>query len=68
MNYYISDLHFLCKSQTYAGINYDNRPFADVEEMNDHILEQWNKKVTNGDTVYILGDVALHGKMMNLYH
>lgn len=62
MNYFISDLHFLCNSQTQAGINYDNRPFANTEEMNNYILRQWNKKVTNGDTVYILGDVSLRGK------
>ena len=63
MNYYISDLHFFCNSQTNAGcVNYDNRPFANVEEMHEYMLRRWNEKVTNGDTVYILGDVALRGK------
>ena len=68
MNYYISDLHFFCNSQTRAGVNYDNRPFANVEEMNNHILKRWNKKVTNGDTVYILGDIALRGKSDDLVY
>lgn len=63
MNYYIGDLHFFCNSQTNAGcVNYDSRPFADVNEMYAYMLRRWNEKVTNGDTVYILGDVALRGK------
>lgn len=63
MIYYISDLHFFCKSQTNEGsVNYDNRPFATVAEMHEHMLRKWNEKVTNGDTIYILGDIALRGK------
>ncbi len=63
MNYYISDLHFFCQSQTNDGaVNYDNRPFANVEEMNDYMLKRWNQKITNADTVYILGDMAFRGK------
>ena len=63
MNYYISDLHFFCQSQTNDGeVNYDNRPFANIEEMNTYMLKNWNKKITNGDTVYILGDIAFRGR------
>lgn len=63
MNYYISDLHFFCESQTNEGyVNYDNRPFDTVEEMNANMLERWNRKITNADTVYILGDIAFRGK------
>lgn len=64
MNYYISDLHFFCNSQIDNGIgeNYDGRPFKSLDEMHQYILEHWNAKVTNGDTVYILGDVALRGR------
>lgn len=61
MNYYISDLHLFCKSQTKEGANYDNRPFENIDDMHDYILTRWNARVTNGDTVYILGDVALRG-------
>ena len=61
MNFYISDLHLFCKSQTKQGQNYDNRPFETVEEMHDYILNRWNGRVTNADTVYILGDIALRG-------
>ena len=59
MNYYISDLHLLNKNQTCAGKNYDQRPFIDEAEMSACILERWNQKVTNGDTVYIMGDISL---------
>lgn len=63
MNYYVSDLHFFCRSQTNDGdVNYDNRPFASVEEMHEYMLQRWNQKITNADTVYILGDIAMRGK------
>ena len=62
MNYYISDLHLFCTSQTQEGVNHDHRPFANVEEMHAHFLSRWNTKVTNSDTVYILGDIALRGR------
>lgn len=59
MNYYIGDLHLFNRNQTDEGRNYDRRPFATVEEMNQYILERWNAKINNGDTVYILGDMAM---------
>lgn len=51
MNYYISDLHFGCQNK-YEGrtLNHDKL-----------IKENWNKIVTNGDTVYILGDIGREG-------
>ena len=51
MNYYIGDLHLFNRNQTDEGRNYDRRPFATVEEMNQYILERWNAKINNGDTV-----------------
>jgi calcineurin-like phosphoesterase family protein len=30
--------------------------------MHTYILNRWNSKITNGDTVYILGDIALKGR------
>ena len=63
MNYYISDMHLFYRSQVReGGINYDNRPFETLEEMHQHFLTHWNTKVTNADTVYILGDVAPQGR------
>ena len=62
MNYYISDLHLFHE----AVIRFDDRPFESLEEMHKAMVEKWNNKVTNGDTVYILGDVSLRGKNEDL--
>lgn len=54
---YISDLHLFHKNVTMAGKNFDDRPYENVEEMNEDILKKWNKNVTNADHVYICGDM-----------
>lgn len=51
-NYYISDLHF----GHYNIMRFDNRPFNSVEEMDKALIDNWNSVVSEGDTVYILGD------------
>ncbi len=61
MNYYISDLHLFHNNVTKAGKDFDDRPFWNLEEMHRVIKERWNAKITNGDTVYILGDMAMRG-------
>lgn len=67
MNYYISDLHFFCKSQLdNGGVNFDKRPYKTLEEMHADIKDRWNKKVTNGDRVFILGDISMRGYNENL--
>ena len=49
----ISDTHFW-----HANIiKYCDRPFADVKEMNDVMVERWNSVVKEQDIVYHLGDV-----------
>lgn len=62
MNYYISDLHLLHENV----LRFDNRPFDTIEHMQETIVNNWNRKVTNGDTVYILGDVSMRGKKEDL--
>lgn len=52
MNYYISDLHWGHKNV----LNFDSRPFENIDEMRDKMIENWNKTVTDNDDVYILGD------------
>lgn len=37
-------------------INYCDRPFRSVEEMNRALVKKWNALVAPGDTVYFLGD------------
>ncbi len=62
MNYYISDLHLFHEN----AIQFDNRPFGCIEDMHDAIRASWNNRITNGDTVYILGDISFRGKKENL--
>lgn len=66
MNYYISDLHLFHKNVTRAGKDFDDRPFDNLEEMHLIVKDKWNAKVTNGDTVYILGDLAMRGTQEDL--
>jgi len=40
-------------------IKFCNRPFANVDEMNEELIRRWNEKIAPGDEVYHLGDFAL---------
>jgi calcineurin-like phosphoesterase family protein len=40
-------------------IKFCDRPFNDVEEMNEVMIENWNKKIGPNDDVYHLGDFAM---------
>ena len=53
---YIADLHFY-----HDNLNHrmDMRGFSGYEEMNAHMVRQWNDHVTKKDEVYILGDFAI---------
>ena len=39
-------------------LGYSHRPFADVEQTNDRLVQHWNEVVRPDDTVWVLGDVA----------
>lgn len=52
-NFYIADWHYSHRNI----IAYDNRPFFDVAEMNQKLIENWNSAVKDTDTVYVLGDM-----------
>lgn len=43
-------------------IEYCNRPYSSVFEMNEDMIYRWNKVVSKNDRVYHLGDLALAGK------
>jgi len=53
--WFISDTHFWHKNI----IRFCNRPFENVIEMNETIIDNWNCRVKNSDIIYILGDFAL---------
>ena len=54
MIYYTSDLHL---GHTNV-IKLCDRPFSSIEEMDETLIANWNAKVHNDDTVYILGDLV----------
>lgn len=56
MRYYIADCHFYHRNLL---AQMDNRPFDSVEQMNEYMIEKWNKKVHAHDEVVILGDLSL---------
>ncbi|MBO4457568.1 MAG: metallophosphoesterase family protein [Butyrivibrio sp.] len=56
MIYYIADCHFFHNA---LNDKMDKRGFKSCEEMNEYMIERWNNKVTNADTVVILGDLSL---------
>jgi calcineurin-like phosphoesterase family protein len=55
VDYFISDMHFGHKKI----IGYCNRPWKTVQEMNDGIVRRWNHSITDGDRVFVVGDVFL---------
>ena len=38
-------------------LGFDNRPFTSIEQMNKELIRRWNNAVSDGDLVYILGDM-----------
>ncbi len=50
-----SDDHF----GHYNIIGYSGRPYQDVHHMHKGLVDGWNNAVDPGDTVYILGDIAM---------
>lgn len=54
----ISDTHF-----NHARIiDYCNRPYADVKEMDEDMIKKWNETVSNSDVVLHCGDFGLGNK------
>ena len=42
-------------------IRFCNRPFSDVNEMDNELIRRWNEVVKSNDNVYHLGDFAFGG-------
>lgn len=58
MIYYTSDLHLGHEN----CISMCNRPFSSIEEMDEKLIEAWNKRVHKDDVVFILGDLMFKSK------
>ncbi len=57
MNYYFADSHL-----GHANIiRMNNRPFSNIDEMNQTIINNWNQVVSNNDDIYIVGDLFYKG-------
>jgi calcineurin-like phosphoesterase family protein len=61
--WFTSDHHFGHKNI----IEYCDRPFGSVDEMNETLVAIWNDCVAADDTVYYLGDFSLKQSMMERY-
>ena len=57
--FFTSDSHFYHKNI----IKFCNRPFETIEEMNETLVENWNKVVGPSDIVYHLGDFCFAGSV-----
>ena len=57
--YFVADHHFGHKKI----VEYANRPFSSLEDMEEHFIAEWNRVIpTNHTKVYVLGDFALARK------
>lgn len=54
---FTSDCHFYHR----RICEFTDRPFANVDEMNDALIAQWNKQVQPDDDIYHLGDFLFGG-------
>ncbi|MCP4441640.1 MAG: phosphoesterase [Aureispira sp.] len=53
--FFTADQHFGHKKI----LEYANRPFSTIDEMDEELIKRWNQKVSPEDEVYHLGDVGL---------
>lgn len=57
--YFISDIHF--GHELMLKLYPKFRPFSNVKQMDEYLIEFWNKTVRPQDSVYNLGDISFHG-------
>lgn len=61
--FFTADLHY-----NHANIiKYTNRPFQNVEEMNEQLIKIWNNKVPKNATVIFNGDFCFGNKFYECY-
>jgi len=56
--WFIADTHFGDERIR----RYENRPFPDVEQMEEALIQNWNARVAPEDQVYVLGDFGADGR------
>lgn len=56
--FFTSDLHIGHKNI----IKYCNRPFSSIEEMNQTIINNWNRVIPGDGIVFVLGDCVFGGR------
>ncbi len=64
--YFVADLHFGDDAYTMKGARpggSPSRPFADAAAMDAALIARWNEVVSDGDVVWVLGDVAKRGHL-----
>lgn len=52
--FWTADLHFFHTNV----IEYCRRPFKDIDDMHEAIVNGWNQRVSDRDLVWVIGDVA----------
>lgn len=52
--FFIADIH----DKDNNILTYEHRPFKDIEEMHQILVQNWNNTVSKDDTVYLLGDIG----------
>ena len=54
------NIHFIgCTHWGHSNVlKFDKRPFTSIEEHDNALIENWNKKVKKGDIVFHLGDIT----------
>lgn len=55
-----SDLHFFHKGV--LGFCPDTRPWEDLDQMHEALIDEWNTKVKPNDIIFHLGDFSFKGK------
>ena len=57
MRWFTADLHFYHE----GVIRFCKRPYSNAIEMNEALIENWNKRVKSKEHVYVLGDFSWNG-------
>lgn len=60
--FFTSDLHF----GHAKVIEYSNRPFKSVEEMDERLIKNWNQQAGPEDTIIVVGDFFMYHKKEKL--